>query len=73
MTFHAGQNTEAENTAGQVIVNMQKCIDELHKSQQELRQKNIALETLCAEAMGEQPKEWRDRFKQIIKPSVKPE
>lgn len=33
------------------------------------QQRIIELENLCAEAMGEQPKEWRDRFKKIIKRS----
>ncbi|PCI96643.1 MAG: hypothetical protein COB15_09655 [Flavobacteriales bacterium] len=25
------------------------------------------LEELCSEAMGEQPKEWRDRFRKLLK------
>lgn len=28
------------------------------------------LETLCAEAMGEMPKEWRDRFRRCLSPAA---
>jgi DNA-binding ferritin-like protein (Dps family) len=31
-----------------------------------LREENEDLKTLCAEAMGEQEKDWRDRFREIV-------
>lgn len=32
----------------------------------EAAEKVVELETLCAEAMGEMPKEWRDRFRNAL-------
>lgn len=32
----------------------------------EAAERVVELETLCAEAMGEMPKEWRDRFRNVL-------
>lgn len=39
---------------------------ELLEKEREDAEKVIELETLCAEAMGEMPKEWRDRFRKVL-------
>jgi len=49
-----------------------QCWDEMQAAGQprEAAERIAELETLCAEAMGEMPKEWRDRFRNLLIPKA---
>jgi len=51
----------------QVANDARQAADEVDNDKlREAAERIAELETLCAEAMGEMPKEWRDRFRKCL-------